>query len=72
VRCTFYVDGDILAPWEEEWPVPPERGRVMKRHGARWLITRVVIDEWPGILDWEAGVWLELAPDSADDSDGDL
>jgi hypothetical protein len=62
VRCTFYVDGDILDPWDEHWSVEPSvDGAILTRQGTRWAITRVVFHEWPGVTEREASVWLRLA-----------
>ena len=63
MRCTFYVDGDVLYPWEEDlMPGPPEHGRVVIRHGHRWIVERVIVSESPD-SEREASIWLVLAPE---------
>ena len=58
MRCTFYVDGDLLEPWEEELlPGPPPLGSVVVRHGDAWVVQRVTFAQWPGSRR-EASVWL--------------
>jgi hypothetical protein len=63
MRCTFYVEHDVLEPWDEELTVPPHRGAVIARFGTQWLVTRVRFTEWPGISQREASIWLSLAAD---------
>jgi hypothetical protein len=50
MRCTFYVDGDLLEPWEEELlPGQPRLGSVMVRHDFVWVVQRVTFVRLPGV-----------------------
>ena len=60
MRCTFYPE--VLEPWSEEWSTPPAVGRALRRHGTTWIITKIVLQEWPGISNREASVWLAIHP----------
>ncbi len=59
MRCTFYVHGDELQPWEEQGqPGPPPVGRTLTRYGLPWTVTRVTFTKWPGTPEREASIWL--------------
>ncbi len=64
MRCTFYVDGDLLDPWEEDVRSgPPAVGTVVTRHGYVWGVRRVTFTDWPDSMHREASVWLVRASD---------
>ncbi len=57
MKCTFYVDGEILDPWVEDLAHVPAREHALVRQGAEWRIARV----WGS--DEDASVLLTLASD---------
>jgi hypothetical protein len=59
MRCTFYVEGDLFEPWEENLSSgPPHVGKHLTREGLDWVVKRVVFTMWPGSPDREASVYL--------------
>jgi hypothetical protein len=66
MRCTFYVDGGVLEPWEEQGqPGPPPVGRILNRYGMAWKVTRINFTKWPGSPEREVSVWLSMAGETA-------
>ena len=64
MRCTFYVDGDLFGPWEEELlPGPPRVGRIISRFGYTWAVARVTVTEAPA-ESREASIYLIRASDA--------
>jgi hypothetical protein len=58
MRCTFYVEGDLLEPWEEDLlPGPPRLGSVVVRHGHTWVVEHLTFLQSPGGRR-EVSVWL--------------
>lgn len=55
MKCTFYVDGEILDPWVEDLADLPRAEHALVRQGAEWRIARV----WRA--DEDASVLLTLA-----------
>jgi hypothetical protein len=62
VRCGFYVEDDVLEPWEEDWPTPPLCGAIMSRYGTTWVVRRTWLTESPEARIQEATVLLAPAP----------
>lgn len=61
MRCTFYVDGDLYEPWEEQLsPGPPAIGKQVTAGGLHWVVKRVTFTQWPDSPDREASVHLML------------
>jgi hypothetical protein len=65
MRCTFYVDGDLFDPWEEELlPGPPRVGRIISRFGYTWAVARVTFNDVLGSSTQEAAISLVRASDT--------
>jgi hypothetical protein len=62
VRCTFFVDGDILNPWVEDVSELPPRHDGLIRNGTRWLVREVRMATGTREDPAEAWVLLSLPP----------
>jgi hypothetical protein len=60
MRCTFYVDDDVIDPWSQQLSTPPAKGSTFASNGVAWMVSEVWHDDSPTGDDGECWIALSL------------